>query len=205
MQELHLPDGAFSAIVTQPASEVVTVAEMKSHLRIDSDDEDTIIGDYITAATDMVDAEFGEIGQALITQTWSLVLPMFPGSGRFDLPVSPVQSITSVTYYDGDNAEQTLTASAYRLTALQDRARVDLVNGYSWPATYDRADAVTVTYVAGYGDASTDIPEGIRQAVRMLAAHFYENREAVTEAKLAEAPLGVRHMLMKYRVPRGHI
>lgn len=205
MQELHLPDGAYSAIVTQPASEVVTVAEMKAHLRIDSDDEDTLIGDYITAATDMVDAEFGEIGKALITQTWALVLPAFPASGRFDLPVSPVQSITSVTYYDGDNAGQTLTASAYRLTALPDRARVDLVNGYSWPATYDRADAVTVTYVAGYGDASTDIPEGIRQAIRMMAAHFYENREAVTEAKLVEAPIGFRHMLMKYRVPRGHI
>jgi uncharacterized phiE125 gp8 family phage protein len=64
---------------------------------------------------------------------------------------------------------------------------------------------VTVTYVAGYGDASTDIPEGIRQAVRMMVAHFYENREAVTEAKLMDVPVGVRHLLMKYRVPRGHI
>mgnify|MGYP000280082960 CR=1 FL=1 len=205
MQELHLPDGAFSAIVTFPAADVVTVAEMKAHLRIDSDDEDTVIGDCITDAIDEIDAENGQTGRALITQTWSLVMPVFPASGRFDLPVSPVQSITSVTYYDGDNAEQTLTASAYRMTALPDRARVDLVNGYSWPATYDRADAVTVTYVAGYGDASTDIPGGIRRAVKMLAAYFYEHREAATEAKLAEAPLGVRHMLAKFRVPRGHI
>ena len=205
MQELHLPNGAYSAIVTQPASEVVTVAEMKAHLRIESDDEDTLIGDYITAATDMVDAEFGELGRALITQSWSLVMPAFPTSGRFDLPVSPVQSITSITYYDSDNVQQTLLADAYRLTILPDRARVDLVTGYSWPAIYDRADAVTVTYAAGYGDASTDIPEGIRQGIRLMAAHLYENREAATEARLMEAPVGIRHILMKYRVPRGHI
>lgn len=204
MQELHLPDGAFSAIVTPPAAEVVTVADFKAHSPIDFDDDDAIIGHYVSAATEMVDAEYGELGRALITQSWSLTMPIFPTCGRFDLPVSPVQSVTSIAYYDSDNTEQTLSVDAYRMTVLPDRARVDLVAGYSWPATYDRADAVIVTYVAGYGGA-TDVPGGIRQAIRLTAAHWYENRAAASEMKLENAPMGVRYLLSKYRVPRGCI
>lgn len=205
MQELHLPDGAYSAIVTQPASEVVTVADFKAHSPICFDDDDAVIGHYVSAATEMVDAEHGELGRALITQSWALILPVFPSCGRFELPVSPVQSITSITYYDSDNAEQTLSTDAYRLTILPDRAQVDLAAGYSWPGIFDRADAVTVTYVAGYGDASTDIPAGIRQAIRLTAAHWYENRAATSEMKIEDAPMGVRYLLSKYRVPRGWI
>lgn len=203
--DIHKPDGSFSTIVSYPEAPVVTVADMKSHLRIDSDDEDTLIGEYITAATEMVDAEFGELGRALITQRWQLTMPKFPTDSHVVLPIPPVQQVFSVTYYDTDNVQQTFSTDAYRLTLNTDRAYIDLVAGYSWPATYDRDDAVAIQYDTGFGDAGTDVPYGIRQAVRMMVAHWYEHREAVTEAKLMETPMGIRSLLMKYRVTHGHI
>lgn len=203
--DIHKPDGSFSTIVSYPEAPVVTVADMKAHLRIDTDDEDTLIGDYITAATDMVDAEFGELGRALITQRWQLTMPKFPADGHVDLPIPPVQQVFSITYYDTDNVQQTLSTDVYRLTLNTDMAYLDLVAGQTWPATYDRADAVAIQYDTGFGDAGTDVPEGIRQAIRMMVAHWYEHREAATEARLMDTPIGIRSLLMKYRVTRGHI
>jgi len=197
--------GAFSAIVTQPATPLLSLAEAKSFIRFEANDDDDDIEAFVAGCTDQVDAEFGELGRALITQTWRLALPEFPQGDRIALPISPVQSITSVTYYDADGAEQTLAAEKYRLIAGADEGFIELVGNEIWPATITRSDAVKVTYVAGYGDAATDVPEGIRQAVRLMVSHWYDNRKAATEDKLSEMPMGVRYILAKYRVPRGHI
>jgi uncharacterized phiE125 gp8 family phage protein len=204
MQRLAIPDGSVSALVTAPAAPLLTTADAKAHLRVDHSGEDDLIAAYVTAANDMLDAQFGELGRALVTQTWKLVMPSLTGT-YFDLPVPPVQSITSITYYDADNAEQTLSTGVYRLTAQNDSARVDLVDGQSWPVTYSRTDAVTVTYVTGYGNAGTDAPEGIRMAARLLVSHWYDNRSAVTERGAVEVPMAVKFLLAKYRVARGFI
>ena len=53
---------------------------------------------------------------------------------------------------------------------------------------------------AGYG-AATGVPQAIRQGILLLAAHFYENREAVSmEPGAAELPLGVAALWRPYRV-----
>ena len=200
----HKPDGTFSGLVSGPETPLLTTAEAKAHLRVGYSDDDALIDTYIQAATDMVDAEWGELGRALITQRWKMTLPSLGGS-RIVLPVPPVQQVTHFQYYDADNVQQDLDANAYRLTVNGEEAYVDLVEGYSWPATYARADAVQIQYDTGYGDAASDVPMGIRQAAKMLVAHYYMSRQAVTERGGAEMPLGVRSILMKYRVVRGHI
>ena len=200
----HKPDGTFSGLVSGPVTPLLTTAEAKAHLRVDFADDDTLIGAYVQAATDMVDAEWGELGRALITQRWKLTMPSLGGS-RIVLPVPPVQQVTHFQYYDADNVQQDLDVNAYRLTVNGEEAYLDLVDGYSWPATYDRADAVQIQYDTGHGDAATDVPEGIRQAVRLMVSHWYETRSAAVEKSLDEMPLGVRMLLHKYRVTRGFI
>lgn len=45
------------------------------------------------------------------------------------------------------------------------------------------------------------VPAGIRQAVIMLAAHWYEHREAYSESKVfQEVPMAVQNILWQYRV-----
>lgn len=203
--DYHKPDGVLSSLVDGPDVPLLTTAEAKEHLRVDHTVDDDLIDAYVQAATDMVDAQWGELGRALVTQRWQLTLSTFPASGVIILPVPPVQQVTGITYYDTDDAEQTLAADIYRLTTNDEYARLDKVAGASWPATYDRADAVAVQYDAGYGDAASDVPEGIRLAVRLMVAHWYENRAAVAEQSMTALPLGIRSILQKYRVVRGHI
>jgi len=195
----------FITRISGPASPLLMIAEAKDHLRVDFDEDDALIYAYIQAATDMVDAEWGELGRALVTQRWQLTMPAFPASGVIILPIPPVQQVTGITYYDADNAHQTLAVDTYRLTVNGDDARLDKAAGAVWPATYDRVDAVAVQYDAGYGDAASDVPEGIRLAVRLMVGHWYENRAAVTERSMSALPLGIRAILNKYRVVRGHI
>ena len=201
----HKPDGTFSTLVEGPAVPLLSLAEAKAHCRVDYSDDDDLLTAYVQAATDMVDAEWGELGRALVTQRWRATMPAFPASGHFDITPPPVQQITSITYYDTDNAEQTLSSGVYRLTVNGEFASVDLLDGASWPQTYARADAVSVDFDAGYGDAASDVPEGIRLAVRLMVGHWYEQRAAVTEKSMSALPLGIRSLLNKYRVVRGHI
>lgn len=198
---------SISALVTGPAVPVVTVEEAKAFdcLNIQHDDDDTAIASLISAATDMVDAEFGELGRALITQTWSLTLSAFPSARRITLPVSPVQQVTQVQYFDVDNTQQTFDSNAYRLISARDEGYLDLVEGQDWPATADRADAVEIQYEAGFGAASTDVPEGIRRAVKAMVRQWYDHPSAVSDKGLETMPLGVRTLLHKYRVARGFI
>jgi uncharacterized phiE125 gp8 family phage protein len=62
---------------------------------------------------------------------------------------------------------------------------------------------VKVVYVAGFGDAATDIPSPLRTATKMLAAHWYENREFTktqSDQNQAVAPVHLQSILNRYRL-----
>lgn len=161
-----------------PATRIISTAEAKAHLRVDGSDEDTLIDGIVLAAEQYLDGYTGILGRALITQTWSESRPWF--DYRIPLRVMPVQSVTSVTYYDANGDSQTVNSGVYRLHNGSGGAYLVQVDGQSWPGgTQTRDDAVTVTYVCGYGNASTDVPQPIIQAALMLVAHWHENRAAV--------------------------
>ncbi|RUM40311.1 MAG: hypothetical protein DSY80_10440, partial [Desulfocapsa sp.] len=60
--------------ITPAASEPLTLAEVKDHLRILDNDQDTLLSSLITAATSYLDTRHGILGRALITQTWEMRL-----------------------------------------------------------------------------------------------------------------------------------
>ena len=201
----HKPDGYFSTLVSGPATPLVALADAKAFLRVTSSAEDDIVTALVQAATDYMDAESGILGRALITQRWQLTLPYFPARGHVDLPVPKVQQVTGITYYDEDNAQQTLSTDVYRLTVNGEIACIDLEEGESWPATYARADAVAIQYDAGYGDDPADVPQAIRTAALMMVAQWYDNRMASADKVYSEMPFGARALLMNYRLTKGHI
>lgn len=184
--------------ITPPAAEPVTLAEAKAQARVDHADEDALIAGLIAAATQHLDGWEGTLGRALVTQTWAA---RYPGFGCvLRLPLRPVQSVTSVVYRDATGAEETLDAGLYRLQADELGAYVERVAETVWPETAARSDAVTVTFVAGYGDPA-DVPRPIRQAMLMLIEHWYDNRGAVLAGAAASPmPLAVDALLGPYRV-----
>lgn len=178
---------------------LVTLAEAKLHLGIiNSVEQDALINSLVNAATSYLDGYSGILGRAMLTQTWRQDFAGFSKCMR--LPVGNLIAVSSVQYYDSFNNLQTLSADAY--SSLSDELGPFLVlnSGFSWPSTFDRRDAVRVTWTAGYGPAATDVPAAIKEAVLLLVGHFYGNREAVTVGTLAsELPLGVAALISPYR------
>ena len=109
-----------------------------------------------------------------------------------------MQSVV-VAYSDGDDAEQTLASSVYRLLPTTIGASLFLKGGQSWPSTYAREDALRVTMVCGYGAASA-VPQAIKQAALLMIGHWYANRETVAiGVSVAELPMAVHALLSPYR------
>ncbi|MEF2548848.1 head-tail connector protein [Aurantimonas sp. E1-2-R+4] len=163
--------------VTGPAAEVLPTVDFKQHSRIDYSDEDALIASYINAAVSRFDGPFGLLGRCLITQTWRLSLDAFPT--RIMIPTSPVQSVTSIKYFDASGTEQLLSGfRTYGIGGLE-RPFILPAEGESWPHLDGRPDAVTVEFVAGYGAAPEDVPADLINAIRRTVAHYFENRESV--------------------------
>lgn len=168
-------------LVSPPAAPPVSLAEAKAHCRVDFADDDALITSLIDAATTHLDGWTGILGRAVVTQTWRQDFCAF--GSRMRLPVGPVASVDSVKYFDADNAEETVDPSVFIAATDAMGSYVELAAGKSWPATYDRPDAVGITYVAG-ADAA-DVPSALKAAILLHIAHLYLNREAVV---LGESP-----------------
>ncbi|MHA7852202.1 head-tail connector protein [Roseovarius sp.] len=172
-----------------PASAPVSLREAKAQLRVDHSDEDEYISALIAAAAASVEEM---TGQALLTQTWTLA-QRYP-QVRIYLPKTPVQSLTSIAYYDRDETLQTEDVADYHLFKDIYRAWVEPIESKDWPDVFDRADALTITFVAGYG-AATAVPVELRHAILMLVSHWYEERRIVTEKAMREIPFAVEHLV----------
>ena len=160
--------------VSAPASELLTTAEAKDHLRVDISNDDTLIDAYIESARQLIEET---TGRAFVDRTYRLDLPLF--DPEIILPMPPLISISSVKYYDTSNGLQTLAATEYDVDVPAGR----LLQAYGgvYPATYSRHDAVQITYVAGVGTTSSpagSVPERVKSAARLLVGDMYENREA---------------------------
>ena len=176
-------------VVTPPSVEPVSVAEVKAQARVDLADEDTLIEGYIRAARETLERL---LWRAFITQTLELTLDGWPEGSEIRLPRPPLQSVTAVRYTTEDGTLKTLDPALYVVDAASEPGRVVLKRGKSWPSeTLVPAAGVKVEYVAGYGDQASDVPEPIRQAILLLAAHWYEHREAVSDGRMVEVPMGV--------------
>ena len=133
-----------SVLISAPAADIISTDDAKEWLRVDSSDEDALIDSLVAAAAGYMDGPEGILGRALVTQTWGVSLHQFPAGEVIYLPRPPVQSVTSVTYFDADNVEQTLSSASYRLIVKGDEAWIELIEGASWPNAYTRSDAVWV-------------------------------------------------------------
>jgi len=188
------------SIVTEPATEPLTLAEAKSHLRVTNAAEDTLISSYITSARKFAE---GATRRAFVEQTWDFTLDRFPING-IKLPIQPVTSVTYVQYVDTTGATQTFTTGASpdvtKYDVFTDRPRTLIVPKYNqvWPDTREHPGVVTVRFVAGY----TTFPGDLKEALRLLVGHQHENREAVVfgpgGSNIAALPLGVQSYLSQY-------
>jgi len=189
-----------TVLTTAPATEPVTAAEAKTHLRVDHSDEDTYISSLITAARQSAERF---TSRQFITATWKRTLDVFPGCmGAILLPHPPLLTISSIKYYDDNGTLTTLAASVYQADTAAIVGYVLPAVNEEWPTTQSgKVNAVEITYTAGYGDA-TAVPTAIKQALLLTIGHWYENRETVNQgAAMHEMPMAATYLLTQYSVP----
>ena len=139
------------------------------------------------------------LNRAFITQTYTYQADCFPNQiGGFgllsasrsapdpiELPRPDLQSVTSVEYYQTDNTLTTFSSSSYFVDSFGVRGRIVLNEGYTWPDNVRSLAAVKIIYVAGYGDDRSDVPEGIREAIKLQAQSVFEaDTQPVTSEKV---------------------
>jgi uncharacterized phiE125 gp8 family phage protein len=187
-----------------PAVEPISVAELKAHLRIDGVAEDALLASMITTARLQIEAA---LALALTTQNWTWTFDRWPCRASVELPVSPVQSILSFTVARS-GGPLSVPPSAYILDGQGIAAR--LITKNAWPQPGVAALGIEITFAAGFGSVPADVPAPIRQALLLLAAHWYGHREADgvcgggTASTTGPGPLPalVGDLLAPYRRPR---
>lgn len=192
--------------VADDAAQPVTLDEMKKHLRIDFDAEDETIAAYLLAAIERAETISG---RTLINSTWKYSLDAFPAllPGEYqppvratidrilsawanafviELPKPPLSDVQSVKYAASSNDLVELDKSLYVVDSDNDPGIIyPIINTY-WPTTQAVPNAVQITYTAGYDN----VPEKYKLAIKMMAAHFYNNR-----ADNADVPSAARMLL----------
>ena len=174
-----------------PVVEPVTVDDLRQQCRIDSQEEDTLLRSFITAAREMVETD---TRRALITQTWELKFDAFP-CDVIEVRRCPLISVSSIAYVDTNGTSQTLASTVYSVDANSEPGRITLAYQQTWTTTRTQDNAVTMTFTAGYGAAATSVPERAKLAIRLLAAHWFNNRESTAFGAMNEIPLGYTSLI----------
>ena len=188
--------------IAPPLLEPIDLADMRAHLRITSVDAevDTYISDCIAAAVGMLDAE-GELGLCLIDQDWAETFASGPRDGRdLCLSLGPVSAIVSVEYRDAAGDWVTAPPADFALYTNGETGG-QFVRSAAWPPLAPFPDALKVTYRAGMSPTPAGVPAPLRHALKILAAHFFEIREAVVIGTVASAiPISVDRLIAPYRI-----
>lgn len=187
-----------------PVGEVITLAEIKSYLRVDHSDEDAVFILLRDAVVQRYDGWAGELRRCLLTQTWKERLRYFPDV-RIPLILGPAQSIVSITYFDENEEVQAVPPADYRLQRDMGEAYVELADGASWPSTDARDDAVSIEYACGYGGASADLPSELRLALLMAISREYAIREYADDRVARQIGDAVDRMMGKFRRGPSHL
>lgn len=185
------------AVVTiTPPDSLVGSVLAKQHLRVDFDDDDTLIEVYVAAASAHIDGVGAYLGRAVGRQTLEWDVGSFdaiPGGCTFadpaPLPYGPASSIVSITFRDSSGGDQTLAEDLYDLAAGG-----LIFNSEARPI----GESVRIRYVVGMAVT----PKPIVAAVLLMVGDLYANRETVVVGSIAGSiPVSttVENLLRPYR------
>lgn len=160
-------------VTSGPTTEPVSLTEAKAQLRVEHNDEDTLIASLISVARRKVEQE---TGRALLTQTIVEYWDEWPNRGKIDLSIYPVSAVTSVKYIDDDGTLNTWPSDNYTTSLTDMNNRIWVNPDVDLPDLGDYPDAVQVTYTAG-ASAATDVPAELKHAILTQVAFLYERRE----------------------------
>jgi len=153
---------------TTDANDIISVADIKEHLRVTHNLEDDLIVGIRAAAINYVQNYANVILGSVTAYGY---MPTFAATY---FPVGPVTAVSAVEY-ETDNAG-TLTSMASSAWHVDTKSRPARISFSDVPSPYEHAlMPIRVTFTVGH--AVDSIPGVIIQALKLLCAHLYENRQ----------------------------
>lgn len=185
---------------TQVPDASLPVAEFRDHLQLGSgfaDDglQDAVLIAQLRAAFAAVE---GETGKILLQRTFQYVVTAWREPNKQVLPVAPVNAVLTLTITDLNDNATDIAPAGFRLRG-DDHSPAVLSAGWALP-TIPVGGTAEIIFEAGFADWAT-VPADLRQAVLMLATHFYENRSATVDRAIA-LPLAVATLLKRHKPMR---
>jgi uncharacterized phiE125 gp8 family phage protein len=186
-----------SILLSGPAVEPVTLAQAKQFIRVEHDDDDDVITALIAGSRIHVETQ---TRRALITQSWRLVRDVWPELGCVPVLPVPLRTLDAARVYKTDGTTLPIDLAAFIVDKAAAPARLSFTRGaLALPGRPVAGIEIDVT--CGYGDAPETIPQALRQAIRLLVAHWYENRGLVAIGReIAVLPETVAALIAPYRV-----
>ena len=186
-----------SILLNGPALEPLTLAEAKQFIRVEHNDDDDIITALIAGARIHVETQ---TRRALITQSWRLTRDVWPELGCVPVLPVPLRTLDAARVYKSDGTTLTLDLAAFTVDKVAAPARLAFMRG-ALPAPGRPVAGIEIDLTCGYGAAPESVPEPLRQALRLLVAHWYENRGLVAIGhEIAVLPQTVAALIAPYRV-----
>ena len=203
-------------VITPPTIEPVTLQEVKEYLRVDDATDERVVRPFIDSARRFCEEH---TGRALMTQTLKLSLDAFEDS--FDplweglrtgpymnnyknyvvLPRSPVASVTHLKTFNDAGTATTFASANYVLDLAREPSRIVLKKGFTFPTDLRVANAIEVTYVAGYTSQYL-VPEPIKLGIMQHIAYLYEHRGDMYNASAPYPPM-LKALYAPYVIHRG--
>lgn len=192
-----LPPTRVVSVVEPPTDTLVSLSEAKAHVRAqDFADDDLYLSSLLVAAEAHLSAPGQWFGRSLARRTLelSIACPVGPEV----LPGPPFHELLEVTFDDAAGVSQALPlADLRKMPWVGDTIAVFPLSG-RWPdiGPFGR---LRVRYTAGYL-AEDERAAPIRQAVLLMVAHWYANREMLVDGRLGSTPMGVEALLSPLRI-----
>lgn len=185
-------------LINEPAIELITLSEMKEYARVLYDAEDQLLVELIKSAREWCE-DF--TGIAFITQQRQASYSVMPNKRELSLSRGPLQSVTQIQIFNRNAQATDFDVDNIYVDTASVPGRIVLHDNVVWPPMQRAANGMVIDYVAGYGNAGSDVPAPIRLAIKQLVLHWFENRELCADGAAANrAPMTVEVLLQNYRV-----
>jgi hypothetical protein len=201
-----------TVLKTAPTAEPIKLDQVKRHLRLNVDDTDDDL--YLQGLIETARVEVESLlWRKLITQTWYAYLQNWPSGNYIELPFGNLQSVTIINYTEVDVSSaatqtewedtETVSGTVYSVYIVgtdYTHGRVTLGDGYTWPSeTLYPSNPIEIEFVCGYGLAAA-VPAPIKQAMFIMIAELYENRESSVVGTIYSKIDTVNSLLANYRL-----